>query len=192
LAKHGTIHVNKQTKHKLEKMKFKSIIVMALFLMPFIGVAQELTLKMDGVKISFIADMQNTSGTISGLQAKIKFNMSDLAQSNISGTVDVNTLDTGTPKRDDHLKSADYFDAATFPTMGFKSISFVKEGNTYVMTGMMTIRDIEREEKIVFTYTDKVFKGETTIQAALYKIGNFADKKPEKTNVKITFELPVN
>ena len=59
------------------------------------------------------------------------------------------------------------------------------------MKGKMTIRDIEREEKIVFTYVDKVFKGETTIQAALYKIGNYADKKPEKTNVVISFELPV-
>ncbi|MFT5821287.1 MAG: polyisoprenoid-binding protein YceI [Crocinitomix sp.] len=172
-------------------MKIKSLIILALFIMPMMTFAQELSLKMDAVKISFVADMQNTTGTISGLQAKIKFNMGDLAQSSIEGTVDVSTLDTGTPKRDEHLKSADYFDMATYPTMSFKSISFIKDGNSYVMTGMMKIRDVEREEKIVFTYTDKVFKGETTIQAALYKIGNYADKKPEKTNVVISFELPV-
>jgi len=172
-------------------MKFKSIIVMALFLMPFMSSAQELTLNMENVNISFVADMQNTKGTISGPQAKIKFNMDDLAQSSISGTVDASTLDTGNPKRDEHLKSADFFEVATYGTMGFKSISIEQDGNSYVMKGLMTIRDVEREEKIVFTYTNKVFKGETTIQAALYKIGNYADKKPEKTNVKITFVLPV-
>ena len=80
---------------------------------------------------------------------------------------------------------------AKYPTMSFKSISIEKDGNSFVMKGMMKIRDIEREEKIVFTYVDKVFKGETTIQAALYKIGNYADKKPEKTNVVISFLLPV-
>mgnify|MGYP001942414781 FL=1 len=172
-------------------MKMKSLIILAFFIMPIMSIAQELTLNMDAVKISFVADMQNTKGTISGLQAKIKFNMEDLAQSAIEGTVDVSTLDTGTKKRDDHLKSADYFDMAKYPTMSFKSISIEKDGNSFVMKGMMKIRDIEREEKIVFTYVDKVFKGETTIQAALYKIGNYADKKPEKTNVVISFLLPV-
>ncbi|NOQ74644.1 MAG: hypothetical protein GQ574_21710 [Crocinitomix sp.] len=172
-------------------MKIKSLIILAFFIMPIMTIAQELTLNMADVKISFVADMQNTTGTISGLQAKIKFNMDDLAQSAIEGTVDVNTLDTGTPKRDAHLKSADYFDMATYPTMSFKSISFEQDGNSYVMKGMMKIRDVEREEKIVFTYVNKVFKGTTTIQAALYKIGNFGDKKPEKTNVVISFELPV-
>ena len=164
---------------------------MVLFLMPFMSSAQELTLNMENVNISFVADMQNTKGTISGLQAKIKFNIDDLAQSSISGTVDASTLDTGNPKRDEHLKSADFFEVATYGTMGFKSISIEQDRNSYVMKGLLTIRDVEREEKIVFTYANKVFKGETTIQVALYKIGNYADKKPEKTNVKITFVLPV-
>ena len=172
-------------------MKIKSLIILALFMMPMMTFAQELSLKMDGVKISFIADMQKTKGTISGLQAKIKFNMDDLAKSTIEGTVDVNTLDTGTPKRDEHLKSADFFDMATYPTMSFKSISFAKDGNSYIMKGMMKIRDVEREENIVFTYVNKVFKGEATIQAAHYKIGKYGDEKPEKTNVVISFELPV-
>lgn len=173
-------------------MKIKSLIILALFLMPFISVAQELSLNMAGVKISFVADMQNTKGTISGLKAKIKFNMDNLTQSSIEGTVDVSTLNTGTPKRDEHLKSGDYFDMAKYPTMSFKSTSFEKEGNSYVMKGMMKIRDIEREEKITFTYVDNIFKGKTTIQAALYKIGDYADKKADKTNVVISFVLPVN
>lgn len=166
-------------------------LIFAFLILPFASLTQELTINFAGVKISFLADMQNTKGTISGLKAHILFNTDNLSQSKISGSVDVKTLDTGTPKRDEHLKSADYFDAEKYPTMTFKSISFKQENGKYTMKGLMKIRAIEREETIKFTYENKVFKGETTIQAALYKIGNYADKAPDKTNVKIWFEIPI-
>jgi len=169
----------------------KTTILFALLLLPFLGLSQSLTINFAGVKISFLADMQNTKGTVGGLKATILFNTENLAQSKISGSVDVKTIDTGIPKRDEHLKSADYFDAATYPTMLFKSVSFKQENGEYSMTGLMKIRDIERKETIKFTYENKVFKGETTIQAALYKIGNYASKEPDKTNVKIWFEIPI-
>lgn len=172
-------------------MKKNISLILAFLLLPLLTNAQTLSINFAGVKISFVADMQNTKGTVGGLKAKILFNMENLAESVISGSVDVNTLDTGTPKRDEHLKSADYFDAATYPTMSFRSTSFVQENGKYSMTGMLKIRDIEREEVIVFSYENKLFKGETTIQAAHYKIGNFGDKAPEKTNVKISFEIPI-
>lgn len=166
-------------------------LIFAFLILPFASLAQELTINFAGVKISFLADMQKTRGTISGLKAHIHFNADNLSQSKISGSVDVKTLDTGIPKRDEHLKSSDYFDAATYPTMTFKSGTFKQENGKYTMTGLMKIRDIERQETIEFTYENKVFKGETTIQAALYKIGNYADKAPDKTNVKIWFEIPI-
>ena len=153
--------------------------------------AQELKVKMEGVKIDFVADMQNTSGSVGGFVAKILFNPDDLANSVITGTVDVNTLETGNEKRDEHLKSADYFEAETYPTMSFTSGTIELVGDKFVMTGKMKIKDVEREEKIEFTFVDKVFTAECTIQAANYNLGNFANKKPEKTNVKISLSIPV-
>lgn len=173
-------------------MKLKNLLIALFFIAPFVVTAQELTVKMDGVKISFVADMQNTSGTVSGFKAKIKFNTDDLAKSSIEGSVDVKTLDTGNKKRDEHLKTADFFDAETYPTMSFKSVSFTQSGNEFVMKGKMKIKNIERDETITFTYANKVFKGVGTIQAANYDLGSFAKKDPSKTNVKITFEIPVN
>jgi hypothetical protein len=60
------------------------------------------------------------------------------------------------------------------------------------MTGMVRIKTVERQETITFRYADKVFKGTGTIQASNYDLGSFVKKGPEKTNVKITFEIPVN
>lgn len=173
-------------------MKKNILIIMTLLVLPFFSQAKEMTINLDAVKITFLADMQKTAGSVSGLKAHINFNMDDLSKSNISGTVDVKTLNTGTPKRDEHLKSADYFDAEKYPTMSFGSISFAKENGKFVMKGKMKIKDVEREETIIFSFENNIFKGQCTIQASNYKLGNFADKGPEKTNVVITFVIPVS
>jgi len=169
----------------------KKLFLIGLVALSAVGFTQELKVKSEGTKISFVADMQKTAGTISGFEATIKLDLENIENSTISGSVDVNTLNTGTAKRDDHLKSDDYFDAAKFPKMSFTSTSIKKEGDQYVMMGNMTIKDITREEKITFTYTENVFKASCTIQLAHYKVGNFGDQKPEKTNVNISFEIHV-
>lgn len=169
----------------------KTIFLLSLGLISTVVFSQELKVKTDAVKISFVADMQNTAGTVAGFAAKIKFNLEDLMNSTITGSVQVKTLDTGNKKRDDHLKSADYFDAEKYPEMSFTSKGFKKMGDKVVMTGMMKIKNVEREEAITFSFADNLFKGECTIQAAHYDLGNYAKKKPEKTNVKISFSIPV-
>lgn len=162
-----------------------------LFLMnPFLGGVSELTIKSDDVKIGFYVDKDH-SGTVSGFKATILFDVNDLANSSISGTVDASTLDTENPKRDAHLQSADYLDAAKYPTMGFKSTAIVAEGDGFTMKGLMTIKDVEREESISFGYSDNIFKGTSTISMSYYNIGGYAKKKPEETQVKISFAVPV-
>lgn len=156
----------------------------------FLGNPAELKIKSDAVKIQFVGDKE-TDGSIGGFQASILFDAEDLANSTISGTVDVKTLDTGIKKRDEHLKSSDYFDAATYPTMGFKSTSITSEGDTFIMKGLLTIKDVEREETIKFTYAENTFKAKSTIQLSYYNVGSYAKRKPADTEVKISFLIPV-
>jgi polyisoprenoid-binding protein YceI len=57
-------------------------------------------------------------------------------------TVDIASIDTDNEKRDQHLKSDDFFNAEKYPKMTFKSTSMKKAGkNTYKLTGDLTIRD---------------------------------------------------
>lgn len=167
-----------------------SLIAYTFLAGSFLSPVTELKIQSDAVKIHFVGDKE-TEGTVSGFQANILFDANDLTNSTISGTVDVKTLDTGIPKRDDHLKSADYFDAEKFPTMGFKSTSIILEGDAFVMKGMMTIKDVEREETIKFTFEDNTFKAKSIIQLSYYKVGGYANRKPADTEVKINFLIPV-
>ena len=67
-------------------------------------------------------------------------------------SVDVNSVNTDNERRDGHLKSDDFFNAAQFPLMKFESTSVKALGaNKYEMTGNLTIRDITKP--VVFQVT---------------------------------------
>jgi polyisoprenoid-binding protein YceI len=60
-------------------------------------------------------------------------------------TIDVNTLNTGDPTRDGHVKSADFLDAAKYPTITFKSKSVAKSGDGLKVTGDLAIHGVTKE-----------------------------------------------
>jgi polyisoprenoid-binding protein YceI len=75
------------------------------------------------------------------------------ANSSVRVKIDVNSVDTRDEKRDGHLRSADFFDAETFPQITFTSTSVESKGhNEYVINGNLTVRDITREIAIPATF----------------------------------------
>lgn len=117
-----------------------------------------------------------TDGTISGLQADIHFNPADLPSSSIKATVDVNTLNTDNSSRDEHVKGADFFDVAHYPTITLKSVSIRhKSGNNYTGQFNLTIKDKNKLVEIPFSCVDKgntlVFNGTFKLNRGDYGIG---------------------
>jgi len=68
--------------------------------------------------------------------------------SSATATVKIASIDTGVPKRDAHLKAADFFDAEKFPTLSFKSSAIKIEGTTVTIVGDLTLKD--KTEKVTF------------------------------------------
>ncbi len=68
----------------------------------------------------------------------------NFADSKIEFTIDVNSLDTNNPVRDQHLKSNDFFNAVEFPQITFSGKSFKYKGGKYKLTGDLTIRDVTK------------------------------------------------
>ena len=75
--------------------------------------------------------------------------------SSVSAAIDARSISTGSAHRDEHLRSADFFDAARFPTITFRSrrIEPAARGGGFVATGELTIRGIAREIAIPFRPT---------------------------------------
>ncbi|MBB3058979.1 YceI family protein [Mucilaginibacter gotjawali] len=117
-----------------------------------------------------------TDGTLGGLQADIHFNPADLSSSTIKATVDVNTLNSDNESRDEHVKSADFFDAAHYPTITLKSVAIKhKSGNNYSGQFNLTIKDKTKLIDIPFTCVDKgstlAFNGAFKLNRQDYGIG---------------------
>ena len=72
------------------------------------------------------------------------FDAADPSKSSVELTVPVESVDTRNEKRDQHLKSPDFFNAAQFPTITFKSNKIEGTGDTYKITGDLTIHGVTK------------------------------------------------
>ena len=89
--------------------------------------------------------ISEVDGNFKTFDAKITAAKPDLSDAQFEMTADVNSIDTDNERRDGHLKSPDYFDAAKFSTVAFKSTSFKKvEGKKYKMMGDLTMHGVTK------------------------------------------------
>ena len=85
-------------------------------------------------------------GQFSNVKGTVQWDDEDITKSTVDISIDVNSVDTREPKRDAHLKSADFFDAAKYPEMTFKSKKIEKAADGKLkVTGDLTIRGTTRE-----------------------------------------------
>ncbi len=61
--------------------------------------------------------------------------------SSASVSIDLHSIDTGNPDRDNHIRSADFFDVDTHATMTFRSTGLRLAGDGYLLDGELTLRD---------------------------------------------------
>jgi len=89
--------------------------------------------------------VSNVPGKFTQFQGSITVDRASLAQSSAQATIEVASIDTANQKRDNHVRSADFFDAAKYPTMKFQSTSWKKTGeNTFDVVGDLTIKDVTK------------------------------------------------
>lgn len=88
--------------------------------------------------------VSSVDGRFKEATAKITLDDADLTKSQVSVEINAASIDTGDQKRDDHLKSPDFFDAKKFPKLTFKSTKIAKAGAGYKLTGDLTIRDVTK------------------------------------------------
>lgn len=88
--------------------------------------------------------VSSVDGKFKEATASIKLDDADLTKSTVSVEINAASIDTGDQKRDDHLKSPDFFDAKKFPKLTFKSTKIAKAGAAYKLTGDLTIRDVTK------------------------------------------------
>ena len=100
-------------------------------------------------KLGFVVthlSIADVTGYFTTFDVTVNSSQADFSDAVIEMTADINTINTGIEARDKHLKSADFFDAATYPTMTFKSTSIEKSGDkTFKLKGNLTMHGVTKE-----------------------------------------------
>jgi polyisoprenoid-binding protein YceI len=92
------------------------------------------------------------SGTFSDLKGTIQLDRENIKASRVDATINVHSIDTNHEKRDEHLRSKDFFHVDRYPTMRFVSTSVEVTGdNEGVMSGELTMHGVTRSVELVFT-----------------------------------------
>jgi polyisoprenoid-binding protein YceI len=65
--------------------------------------------------------------------------------SSVSAEIDLNSIDTGAEQRDNHIRSADFFEAETYPTMTYRSTGVRQDGDHFILDGQLTLKDVTRD-----------------------------------------------
>lgn len=88
--------------------------------------------------------ISNVTGSFSDFNGAFDFDEKTKTFTKLEGTVNVTSIDTGIGKRDDHLRSEDFFWAEKHPTMTFVMKEYKASGDTGKMTGDLTIRGVTK------------------------------------------------
>ena len=75
---------------------------------------------------------------------------------NATASIQVQSVDTGVKQRDDHLRTPDFFDAKSFPTITFKSKRIESAGDQTVMIGDFTMRGVTKELRLPLTLSKPI------------------------------------
>jgi polyisoprenoid-binding protein YceI len=90
--------------------------------------------------------VSNVRGEFSGVAGTVVFDAEDSANSKVEAVIDATTIQTRDNQRDQHLKSADFFDVEKFPKIAFTSKKVAPVGDSeWRVTGDLTIHGVTRE-----------------------------------------------
>jgi polyisoprenoid-binding protein YceI len=90
--------------------------------------------------------ISNVKGQFTGLTGVLSLDEANPANSRVEAAIDASTINTRNADRDAHLKSADFFDVAQFPTLAFRSAGVTRTGEGALsVAGELTLRGVTRE-----------------------------------------------
>ena len=138
------------SKQKIKHVKKLTIIISAFFFLTAFTSLSDVWKNDDphsqlGFTVTHLG-VSDVSGTFNDFDVKIRSGKPDFSDAVFELSANVASIDTRVEARDNHLKSADFFNTATYPVIKFKSTAIKSIGNDkYKLTGNLTMHGITKE-----------------------------------------------
>lgn len=154
----------------------KHLLTWLLCLLCFSAFAQSINSQKSAIRFKVSNMAVNTvEGTFTGITGTVHFNPQQPSKSRINATIDVASINTGIEKRDNHLRSEDFFYVEQYPAATFSAENIEARGDGYVATGILQVRGVQRRVSIPFTITgaegEQVLTGQLTVNRKDFNIG---------------------
>lgn len=149
--------------------------------------------------------VSTVKGRFKAVSGSLTIDEANPANSTVAAAIEVASVETGVDQRDEHLRSDDFFNAAAYPQITFRSTAIEQRGEDWRLAGELTIRDVTRPvsldvefegrgpdafggERAGFTATTKINRKDYGIHwNALIEAGGVA----VSDTVKITLNIEV-
>ena len=92
-----------------------------------------------------------TTGSFNDFDASFTYDAENMGSFSLTATIQVASIDTNNDRRDNHLRSADFFDVENHPTMTFTSTSLMMGEDGVVVVGDLTIRGVTQQIELPIT-----------------------------------------
>lgn len=101
--------------------------------------------------------ISNVKGTFDDFTGTFNFDPSAPANGSVEAVIQVASISTGNEKRDEHLRAADFFDAAQFPTITFKSTGLAMTSATEgVLSGDLTMHGVTKPVSLALVFNGAI------------------------------------
>jgi len=131
------------------KRLFANIALFSLIALPSMAAASTWQIDPDHSNIGFKVRhlmVSNVKGQFDSYTGAVVLDDQDITKSKVEVSIDTNSINTNVKKRDDHLRSPDFFDVAKYPAMTFISKKVEKAGSDGLkITGDLTLHGVTKE-----------------------------------------------
>jgi polyisoprenoid-binding protein YceI len=145
-------------------------------------------------------------GFFRDFQGAITYDANDVSKSSVNFTAKATSVDTGVAGRDNHLRTADFFEVEKYPDITFKSTRIEKKGKGWMVTGDLTMKDVTKQVSFPFDILGFIrgqtggarmgVMAETTVNRQEYNV-KYDKALPDGTpqvdnNIKVTLQIEAN
>src|SRR5215831_18863245 len=104
-----------------------------------------------GFSVSIMGGLSKVTGKFTEFAITLMNDEQDITKSSVSVVIKTTSINTGIADRDNHLRTADFFDAEKFPEITFQSSRIEKKGNQLIAFGTFTMHGVSKEIALPFT-----------------------------------------